>query len=181
MKLINVQPTLSNSIVTIKPLRQSDFEELFKVASDPLIWEQHPEPDRYKKEVFKTYFDGAMESRGAFAVYDSKAGGMIGSSRFHDYNDADSSIVIGYTFLARAYWGTTSNRALKQLMLDYIFHFVDKAIFHVGKENFRSQKAMEKLGAIKTGKELKLNANGSQALNIIYCIDRVLWNRLNGK
>lgn len=181
MKPINILPTLSNSIITVKPLRESDFEEMFKVASDPLIWEQHPEPDRYKKEIFQTYFKGAIDSHGAVAVYDSKTGNMIGASRFYDYKEAEDSIVIGYTFLARSYWGTTYNRALKQLMLDYIFQFVDKVIFHVGKDNLRSQKAMEKLGAIKTGEELKVNANGSQTLNIIYCIDRNLWSLLNGK
>ena len=179
MKSVNLQPVLSNSIVTIKPLQESDFESLYQVASDPLIWEQHPESNRYKKEVFQTYFKGAMESHGALAVYDSKTGKMIGATRFYDYNEKESSIVIGYTFLSKSYWGTTYNRALKQLMLDYIFQFVDKVIFHVGKDNIRSQRAMEKLGAIKTGEELRPNANKTQTINIIYCIDRELWDRLN--
>lgn len=85
------QPILEDENVLLRPLQQSDFEELYKVASDPLIWEQHPNPDRYKREVFQNYFSGAMESGGAFAVYDARSGELMGSTRFYDYDASEKS------------------------------------------------------------------------------------------
>ena len=114
----DLQPSLRGSLIELRPLRQEDFEPLFQAASDPLIWEQHPEPDRYQRAVFQTFFDGAIESKGAFVVLDRKSGKIIGSSRYHDYNPAKSEVEIGWTFLERAYWGGIYNRELKSLMID---------------------------------------------------------------
>src|SRR4051812_40419530 len=101
-----LQPTdLKNEFVTLTPLVQSDFERLYKVASDSLIWEQHPNKNRYQREEFQNYFKGAMESGGAFLIFDTKTGEPIGSSRFYDYNENENTIEIGYTFLARDHWG----------------------------------------------------------------------------
>jgi RimJ/RimL family protein N-acetyltransferase len=132
-----LQPTLENEFVKIRPLKEDDFEALYKVASDPLIWEQHPNKDRYKRDVFQTFFKGAMESKGAFLVFDNKTGEAIGSSRFYGFDKEAKSVVIGYTFLAKDHWGTTYNRALKTLMLNHAFRFADKVIFHIGAYNIR--------------------------------------------
>lgn len=146
---MNLQVELSNELILIQPLKEKDFERLYAVASDPLIWEQHPNNDRYKLDVFKTFFDKAIESNGAFLVFDNKTGELIGSSRYYDFNENDSSVAIGFTFIKRSHWGGPYNKALKQLMINYAFESVDKIFFHVGNTNFRSQKAVEKLGAIK--------------------------------
>ena len=69
-EIIDLQPTLKGELIDLRPLRPGDFEDLFSAASDPLIWEQHPEFDRYKREVFQTFFDGGLESKGAFAIID---------------------------------------------------------------------------------------------------------------
>ena len=79
--MINLQPVLENEFIRLQPLQQNDFERLYAVASDPLIWEQHPNKDRYKREVFQTYFEGAMESKGALLVIDKLTGEVAGSSR----------------------------------------------------------------------------------------------------
>ena len=147
---MNLQPTLANELVQIIPLKESDFEELFTVASDELLWEQHPEKDRYKKEVFEGFFKTAIASKSGFKVIDVKTGNTIGSTRYYDLNKLDKSIAIGYTFIDRKYWATPYNRALKNLMINYAFQFVESIIFHVGDTNFRSQKAVEKLGALHT-------------------------------
>ena len=147
---MNLQPTLTNKLVQIIPLEESDFDELFAVASDELLWEQHPEKDRYKKEVFQNFFNLAIQSKSAFKVIDVKTGEAFGCSRYYDLNEIEKSVAIGYTFISRKYWGTPYNRALKDLMLNYAFQFVENIIFHVGDTNFRSQKAVEKLGAIHT-------------------------------
>lgn len=146
---MNLQPILENESVKLQPLQESDFEALYQVASDPLIWEQHPNKDRYKREVFQNFFEGAMISGGAFIIIDKKTNSVIGSTRFYDLDETEKSILIGYTFYGRDYWGSTYNQTVKKLMLDYIFQFVDKVLFHIGAQNIRSQKAIERLGALK--------------------------------
>lgn len=150
MAPINLQPAhLQNNLVSLQPVGTNDFERLYAVAADPQIWEQHPQKDRYKREVFQAFFDSAIKSKGAFLVLDAKTGAVIGSSRYYEYNKEEKSIAIGYTFLAKAYWGGPYNKGLKMLMLTHAFTFADAVLFHVGIHNFRSQKAIEKLGAQK--------------------------------
>ncbi len=170
-----LQPTLENELVRLVPLKLNDFESLYLAASDPLIWEQHPDRFRYQKKVFEKYFEGAIKSGGAFIIFDKKSGEVIGSSRYYDYDEVKKSIVIGYTFLARKYWGGIYNRAMKILMLDYAFNFVETVIFHIGAENIRSQKAIEKLGAMKVG-EIEINYPGEdERLKFIYEIKKSMW------
>jgi len=165
---MNLQPThLHNALVSLRPLSVTDFELLYAVASDPLIWEQHPNPDRYKRDVFQNYFKGAVESGGAFIILNQHEQ-VIGSTRFYDFDPAKSEIKIGYTFFARSCWGQNFNRSTKLLMLSYAFEFVNRVLFHVGASNIRSQKAMEKLGAIKIGEEEVAYYGESTRLNFVY-------------
>ena len=147
----DLQPILKGKLLGLRPLRPEDFNDLYAVASDPLIWEQHPIKDRYKEEVFKGFFREALESGGALIAIDSKDGQVIGSSRFHGYDKEKSEIEIGWTFLARSHWGGIYNREMKQLMLRHAFQFVNSVIFLVGPQNLRSQRAMEKIGGVRLG------------------------------
>jgi len=151
---------LKGELLALRPLRPEDFHELYAVASDPLIWEQHPANDRYKEEVFKGFFREALESGGALIAIDSKDGRVIGSSRFHGYDQEKSEIEIGWTFLARSHWGGIYNREMKQLMLRHAFKFVNSVVFLVGSQNLRSQKALEKRGAVRVGS--RLDGNGRE-------------------
>ncbi|MBI3133798.1 MAG: GNAT family N-acetyltransferase [Bacteroidetes bacterium] len=170
---MNLQPTLENEIIRLVPLQETDFETLFAAAADPLVWEQHPNKDRYKREVFEKFFEGAMASKGAFKVIDSKTGNVIGSTRFYDYDPGTGTILIGYSFLAKNYWGGIYNPAMKKLMMDYAFQFVDHVQFHIGANNIRSQMAIQRLGAKKVG-ELDLAYYGEQKnRNFIFQIDKV--------
>lgn len=144
---MNLQPTLRGSSIELRPLKPEDFDELFKAASDPLIWELHPQPDRYKLEVFQKYFDSGIESQGAFVVLDLRSGEIMGSSRYYKYDPARREVAVGYTFLKRAFWGGAINREMKSLMLDHAFQFVDRVLFEVGENNLRSRRALEKIGA----------------------------------
>lgn len=148
-----LQPVLTGQILELRPLREEDFPALFSVASDPLIWEQHPEPERCTEPVFRAFFRGAMESGGAFLVLDRRDGRVIGSSRFAGYKETTSEIEIGWTFLARSHWGGTYNREMKRLMLDHAFKFVRRVVFRVGPNNRQSQRALEKIGAVYVGLE----------------------------
>src|SRR5437016_4138274 len=122
---MELQPTLTGDLIELRPLREFDFEALYEAASDPLIWEMHPHSDRYKREVFQQYFDSAIESHGAFLIIDRKTNEVIGSSRYLDYDPVGRIVEIGWTFLARAYWGGVYNRELKKLMTDHAFQWVD--------------------------------------------------------
>ena len=174
----DLQPILQDNVIKALPLQCNDFERLFEVASDPLIWEQHPSKDRYKREGFETFFKGAIESGGAFLVLDNQTDKVIGSSRFYDHNEKGSSVLIGYTFFARDHWGSVYNPALKKLMLDHAFQFVDSVIFHIGASNVRSQKAIERLGAVKID-ELQIEYYGeSSKLNFVYEIRKENWNKI---
>ena len=163
----DLQPTLEGELLRLRPLREDDWKALFAVASDPLIWEQHPEPTRYQEEVFRNYFRGAMECGGGLVVIDKQTGDIIGSSRYIGYDEERSEIEIGFTFLARAYWGGAYNREMKDLMLRHAFRFVRHVVFLVGLDNVRSQKAMEKIGGMRV--EPRHNAKG--ALNVVYQVD----------
>src|SRR4051812_36136731 len=145
----DLQPTLKGELIELRPLRQDDFDVLYAVASDPLIWELHPSPDRYKPDVFKEFFREAMESGGALIALDARDGQVIGSSRYHGYDQEKSEIEIGWTFLARSHWGGSYNQAMKQLMLRHAFTFVKHVVFMVGPANWRSQRAMEKIGGVR--------------------------------
>jgi len=147
----DLQPILKGKLLELRPLKPGDFHDLYAVASDPLIWEQHPANDRYKENVFKKFFQDALESGGALIAHDIKTDKVIGSSRFHGYNQEKSEIEIGWTFLARAYWGGVYNPEMKQLMLQHAFQFVNSVVFLVGQKNFRSQRAMEKIGGVRVG------------------------------
>jgi len=169
------QPHLSDQIVRLQPLKNEDFETLYQVASDPKIWEQHPIKDRYKREVFQIFFEGAMASGGAFIVYDQKTGQAIGSTRFYDWQKDKKRVTIGYTFYARDHWGGRYNPAVKALMLNHAFQFVDEVHFHVGALNIRSQKAIERLGALKI-EETEIAYHGEQKnLNFIYRLNKTNW------
>ncbi|MFI5150908.1 MAG: GNAT family N-acetyltransferase [Bacteroidia bacterium] len=175
----DLQPHLKNTIVRIQPLAESDFERLYAIASDPLIWEQHPNKNRYQREVFQTFFKGAMESEGAFLVFDSKTNEPIGSSRYTELDETNNSISIGYTFIARSHWGGKYNPALKALMLDHAFCFADAVILKIGACNIRSQTAIQRIGARKIG-EADIEYYGEAGKpNFIYQIDKKDWQNAN--
>jgi RimJ/RimL family protein N-acetyltransferase len=168
----DLQPHLKGELIELRPIAPEHWNDLFAVASDPLIWEQHPENDRYKEDVFKLFFKDALESGGAFVVIETKNKKIIGSTRFHGYDPEKSQVEIGWTFLAREYWGGQYNREMKQLMLAHAFQFVENVVFYIGENNIRSQKATEKVGAIKSGIAEKAYGNRPPSLNVRYVIPK---------
>lgn len=173
--LLNTQPILENEKVILYPLKEDDFEALYAVAADAKIWEQHPNKDRWKRDVFHTFFEGAMQSKGAFKIVDKETGKVAGSTRMYDYNEKENSILIGYTFYATEYWGKGFNRSVKALMLDYLFQFVTEVYFHVGAQNVRSQIAITRVGAKKVGQQEVAYFGEPDKLNFVYRITRREW------
>lgn len=168
----DLQPNLKGELLELRPLRAEDWDELFAVASDSLIWEQHPENDRYKEDVFRIFFKDALESGGAFVVIDTKTQQIIGSTRFYGHDPEKSEIEIGWTFLARKYWGGRFNAEMKRLLLNHAFKFVESVVFFIGEDNVRSQKAIEKVGAIKVGTATRTYGNHPPTPNLKYVIKK---------
>ncbi|MNK20201.1 hypothetical protein D3C87_384370 [compost metagenome] len=169
------QQELEDELIRIIPLKAEHFEALYEVASDPLIWEQHPNKDRYRRDVFETFFEGALVSEGAYLVLDKKTGEFIGSSRYYDLDEEQGVVAIGYTFIARKFWGQNYNPALKRLMINYAFKYLNSVIFHVGSQNLRSQKAVERLGANKIGEQEVAYYREPIKLNYIYQLTKPDW------
>jgi N-acetyltransferase len=170
---LDIQPIhLKNKVVQLIPLQESDFDRLYEVASDPLVWEQHPNPNRYQKEDFRKYFEGAMLSKGAFIVLDSKNNNVVGCSRFYDFNPDTNSVKIGYTFIGTNFWGKGFNKNMKSLMINHAFEKLDNVIFDIGANNIRSQKAIAKIGAIKIDEQEIVYYGEDSKLNYIYQISK---------
>lgn len=143
---MNLQPTLENGLIILRPLKESDFDLLYEVAKDPLIWEQHPNNDRYKREVYSEFFKDSIDSKGAIVVINKISNKIIGSSRYKSVQGVENAVEIGWSFLARKYWGGLYNKSKKKLMIDHAIKFVDDIIFYIGRDNIRSQKAVLKIG-----------------------------------
>ena len=166
--IFDLQPTLKGDLLELRPLSANDFRLLYAAASDPLIWQQHPVKDRWKEDVFRAFFQESLDSGGALMAIDCKLGKVIGSSRFHGYDEHRSEIEIGWTFLARSHWGGTYNREMKELMLRHAFAFADRVVFLVGPKNLRSRRAVEKIGGAPVGSR----RDGGGRDSIVYEITR---------
>jgi RimJ/RimL family protein N-acetyltransferase len=159
---------LEGTLIRLRPLVEADRDALFAAASDPLIWEQHPQNDRYQRPVFDTFFDALLGFTGPYIVLDRMSGQVIGTSSFFEFRPEDSSVSIGYTFIGRAYWGHTFNREMKQLMIGHALTQVRTVYFHIGAGNLRSQAAIRKIGAIECGEEIRYTPNGTAVRTLIF-------------
>lgn len=170
---MNRQPVLENERLLVRPLGPDDWDGLFTIASDPAIWEQHPMHDRWREDVFREFFDDALAKGGALAIVDKTSDQIIGSSRFQDYDEEDGgSVEIGWTFLARKHWGKGINAQVKQLMLSHAFETVERVDFRVGETNYRSQIALEKIGAERTRRTELNRYRGARVLHKVFEITR---------
>ncbi len=138
-------PVLDGATLRIRPIRGDEFDALYAVASDPLLWEQHPAKRRAERGVFEGWFRDALAQH-ALVIEERATQRVIGSSRYYHWNAADAEVSIGFTFIARDHWGGVTNAELKGLMLQHAFKWARVVWFHVDPMNTRSQKAMEKIG-----------------------------------
>src|SRR6516164_3348357 len=177
MTVPDLQPTLVGPRVIVRPVAPADWQEMFAVAADPEIWALHPVSDRYTEKVFRGFFDAAIASGSAFSFVDGERGKIIGSSRYYAYDPAASEIEIGWTFLARPYWGGSYNLEVKRLMLAHAFKFVDTVVFWVGETNWRSQRAMTKIGGVKRAGLFTRELSGADQPYIIFEITKVKYQQ----
>ncbi|MFN8362474.1 MAG: GNAT family N-acetyltransferase [Cloacibacterium normanense] len=151
----SIQPILETNKVRLVPLQESDFERLYQVASDPLVWEQHPNKNRFQKDIFRNFFDGAMISEGAFIIIDKISNEVAGSTRFYSYDEDENSIFIGYTFYGRKFWGGQLNPIVKN---DVRLYF---PICRFGEVSCRRRKLAFKKSHGKIRSRIQRRSNGS--------------------
>jgi RimJ/RimL family protein N-acetyltransferase len=168
----DLQPTLRGALVALRPLAVADWAALFAVASDPLIWAVHPAHDRWQEPVFRQFFDEALASRGGLVATDPTSGAVIGFSRYDLKRVEAGEVEIGWTFLARTYWGGATNADMKRLMIGHALRYFDRALFLVGETNARSRRAMEKIGGRLTDRFDDFEFGGRTTRHVIYAIDR---------
>jgi len=157
---LNLSPTLCGNLVTLRPVRENDWDGMFEVASNPKVWADHVKRNRYKEEEFRPYFDSAILSGSALTIIDNETGMIIGTSRYHDYKPKKGEIEIGWTFIACEFWGGEYNAEVKSLMLRHVFSFLDIVVFWVAKDNLISQSAMKKIGGVLRDGEFSKVDNG---------------------
>lgn len=169
--MLDRQPTLDGDRVLLRPLTEDDWDALFAIASDPGVWEQHPMHDRWREDVFREFFMDALAKGGALAIIDKAKNALVGSTRYQAYDPEEGgSVEIGWTFLARKYWGKGINPEMKRLMLEHAFESVERVDFRVGETNYRSRIALENIGAVRTDRTELTRYEGKRVLHLVYAI-----------
>jgi RimJ/RimL family protein N-acetyltransferase len=168
----DLQPHLTGDLIALRPAAPDDFDALYAVARDPLIWEVHPAHDRWQEPVFRSFFDDGLASGGMLVATDRSTGAVIGSSRYGLERAEPGEVEIGWTFLARSHWGGRYNKEMKALMLSHVFASKERVIFLVGDTNHRSRRAVEKIGGYLTPREHRAEMAGKSVTHVIYAIDR---------
>jgi len=171
----NFKPNLNDEVIQMMPINEHDFEVLYAVASDKELWAGHPSKNRYERNVFKTWFQDALKSKQALKIVEMQSNIVIGSSRYYEFDDINKEIAIGYTFISRKHWGGETNKRIKTLMLNHAFQSVEKVWFHIGSSNFRSQKAIAKIGAKYSHQEKKETLNSTENY-FCYSIEKEVWS-----
>lgn len=171
----NLQPDLENEWVRLKPLDEHHFDALYRVASDPQLWVQHQHKSRYEPDQFKSFFRDAIDSGRALVVISKNNDLIIGSSRYEPCRERNLSLEIGWSFLSREYWGGPYNRAVKTLMIDHALQYYDEIIFQIDQNNFRSQKATMKLGAVLKSSFLPGEVRPKTESNLVFSLRKDHW------
>ncbi len=140
--------TLSDGVLEMRPLQESDREGLYLAASDPATWAQHPAKDRHLREKFDPYFDFLLGAVGTLVAVDAASGAIMGCSRFYPVPDQEDGIAIGFTFLGCPYWGGAWNRRMKALMVGHVLKSRPAVWLHIAPDNMRSQIASGRVGAV---------------------------------
>jgi RimJ/RimL family protein N-acetyltransferase len=152
-----VSSALEGHGVRLEPLSKEHEQGLKKAAADGQLWELFftsvPEPDLTKK-----YVEDALkgQERGdmlPWAVRDLKSGELVGSTRYHDIVPVADRVEIGYTWYAARCQRSHVNTACKLLLFGNAFEKIGCKVVGLRTDNFnfRSQKAIEALGAKKDG------------------------------
>lgn len=154
---ISYPALLEGTNVDLIPLEKEHFEELYLAASDKDLWELIP-TDCSERNTFNENYERALSERETenqypFVIRHKKTGKLIGSTRFFEIYPADRKLEIGWTWITKEFWGTTINLECKLLLLTYCFEVLktNRVQLKTKDNNFRSRKAIEKIGGVFEG------------------------------
>ena len=178
-----VPATLEGHGVRLEPLSKEHEQGLKKAAADGRLWELFftsvPEPGNTS-----AYIEAALEGqeRGdmlPWAVRDLKSGEVVGSTRYHDIVPAVDRVEIGYTWYAARCQRSHVNTACKLLLFGNAFEKIGCRVVGLRTDNFnfRSQKAIEALGARKDGviRHHAVRHDGSARDTVMYSVLKDEW------
>ena len=156
--MIKVLPEkLEGHGVRLEPLSLNHENDLKAAAQDGRLWELFftsvPEPDNTKKYIADALKGRERGDMMPWAVRDLKSGAIVGSTRYHDIIAVSDRVEIGYTWYAQRCQRTHVNTACKLLLMEYAFEKIQCRVvgWRTDNFNFRSQRAIEALGAKKDG------------------------------
>ena len=182
--MIDVQPTiLEGGGLRLEPLTDTHHEALATVAADGRLWELWyiavPAPggvQAYVADALKGQRDGHTL---AWVVRDVASGAIIGSTRYHDIVPGIDRVEIGYTWYAQSRQRTHVNTTCKLLLLGHAFDALGCKVVGLRTDNFnfRSQRAIEALGAKKDGviRHWGVRRDGTVRDTVMYSILAAEW------
>jgi RimJ/RimL family protein N-acetyltransferase len=149
--------TLEGQVVRLEPLTMAHAKAIAAVGLDPDLWSVTTARLRNGADVAE-YIESAVREHRAgtalpFATIERATGTVVGSTRLANYDAAHRRVEIGWTWIARPWQRTPVNTEAKYLMLRHAFEKLDclRVEFKTDRLNERSQRAIERLGAVREG------------------------------
>ncbi|AVK82388.1 GNAT family N-acetyltransferase [Lysinibacillus sp. B2A1] len=180
---------LENETVLLRPLDKVDVQGILEAVNFPEIW-LHMSTAMENIEDVNGFVDNALaikekKTEFPFVIVDKESGQIIGSTRFMDIDDKHKRLEIGTTWLIPAYWRTAINTNCKYLLLQYCFEILNfqRVQIKTDHENYRSQKAIERIGAIKEGvlRNHMIRKDGTIRHTVMYSITKEDWPEVKMK
>ena len=182
--MIHPKPiTLERDGIRLEPLSPEHHDGFVAAATDGELWNlwftSVPEP-----ASTRTYINEALQGQDAghmlpWAVRDIAANAIVGSTRYHDIVAAIDRVEIGYTWYAGRCQRTNVNTTCKLLLLEHAFDTLGCAVVGLRTDNFnfRSQQAIERLGAKKDGvlRHHQARRDGTVRDSVLYSILKTEW------
>ena len=189
VEILNTEIELENQIVKLIPFDNLRNQELKEIIFDDDVWKYMGMFIRTEKD-FDNYIANTLEAQKngicyPFLIIDKATGRIAGSSRYGYLNMASEKCEIGWTWYGKDFQGTGLNTACKYEMLKFGFETIGfrRIQFSADQENIRSQKAIEKLGAIKEGlfRNNYIDSEGKSKNDIYYSITKEDWSNLENE
>lgn len=183
-KWIPYPTILEGTTIELIPLEKEHLEELYTAAADKELWANIPS-DCSDKELFYKNYEFALSEREngnqyPFVIRNKQTKRLIGSTRFFEIYPSDRKLEIGWTWITKEFWGTTVNLESKLLLLTYCFETLktNRVQLKTKDNNFRSRKAIEKIGGVFEGilRKDKIQQDGSTRNAAYYSILDNEWN-----
>ncbi|WP_404323991.1 GNAT family N-acetyltransferase [Cytobacillus firmus] len=177
---------LVNNVVQLIPMELEHIEGIYEAAQDKRIWE-HMSVDLTDKSRVIQYVKDAIQKREqgtdfAFVIVHKKTGNIVGATWFLDISIPHKRLEIGSTWINPHYWRTNINSNCKYLLLTYCFEelSVNRVQIKTGHENFRSQKAIERTGAVKEGvlRNHMIRKEGTIRHTVLYSVIKEDWGKV---